>query len=139
MSQLNLEIKLNKTHLLMDICKLKPASDDLCYHYPFMADPEVREELAEELALLSGLVQDALDGDATADEAHEDPKMFVRRPGEVGTVDDIMDIDYMPSGANIKAMWACNINRELVNRSLPVTGTLVDRQQRLRCHLLNEL
>ena len=24
-----------------DICKLKPASDDLCYHYPFMADPEV--------------------------------------------------------------------------------------------------
>jgi hypothetical protein len=22
-----------------DICKLKPASDDLCYHYPFMADP----------------------------------------------------------------------------------------------------
>ena len=82
-----------------------------------MVDPEVRGELAEELALLSGLVQDVLDADATAEEAH-DSKMFVRRPGEVGTVDDdIMDIDYMPSDANSKAMWARNMNRELVDRS----------------------
>ena len=134
-----LHIPQNKSNC--DICKSKPASNDLCYHYPFMADPEVRGKLAEELAILSGLIQDAKDAGAEADNTN-DPKMFVRRPGEVATTaDDIMDIDYQPtSGANNKAfLWAQNILRELVKRSLPVTGTLVDRQQRLRCHLVNEM
>ena len=123
-----------------DICKGKPASDDLCYHYPFMADPEVRGKYAEELTVLRSLVQDAMDADAAAaDRDTNDPKMFVRRIGEVATADDVMDIDYQPAGANGKAVWARNITRELVKRSLPITGTLVDRQQRLRCHLMNEL
>jgi hypothetical protein len=121
-----------------DICKQKPAGDDLCYHYPFMADPEVRGKLAEELTVLRGLVQDALDADAAADNTN-DPKMFVHRPGEVATADDVLDIDFQPSSANDKAVWARNITRELVKRGLPVTGTLVDRKQRLRCHLVNEL
>ncbi|KAI2506034.1 hypothetical protein MHU86_8355 [Fragilaria crotonensis] len=122
-----------------EICQRRMRNDDeKCYHYPFMADPEVRGKLAEELDVLSALVQDTIDADNEDDDDHNQ-KVYVRRPGEVATVDDVLDIDFIPSRANDKAMWARNITRELVKRSLPVTGTLVDRQQRLRSHLVNEL
>ena len=114
-------------------------NDEMCYHYPFMADPEVRGRLAEELHLLSALVQDAIDAEDDADGNEHSPKMHVRRPGEVMIAGDLLDIDFHPSDANEKAMWARHITRELANRSLPVTGTLVDCQQRLRSHLVNEL
>ena len=124
------------------ICMSKVAADnedELCFHYPFMADPEVRGRLEDELHLLSGLVQDAIDAEAHTDD-NEHPKMHVRRRGEVMIANDLLDIDYHPSDANEKTAWARHIIRELVNRSLPITGTLIDRQQRLRHHLVvNEL
>ena len=118
------------------ICKWKaPDNEELCYHYPFLTDPEVREELAEELDLLSVLLQDAAI-DANADNG--DPKMYVCRPGEVRIESDHLDIDFQPGNENDKALWARHITRELGSRSLPVTGTLFDRQQRLRSRLVNE-
>ena len=110
----------------------------VCYHYPFMADPEVRGKLAEELDVLNDLIRDAIDADAQQDENEE--RMHVRGVGEVAIEDDVLDIDYQPSGGGTdKAVWARHITRELVKRSLPVTGTLVERQLRLRSHLVNEL
>jgi hypothetical protein len=121
-----------------DICRRRMANDDeKCYHYPFMADPEIRGKLAEELDILSALVQDTIDADNADDDNNQ--KMYVRRPGEVAAADDVLDIDFIPSRTSDKAMWARHITRELVKRSLPVTGTLADRQQRLRSHLVNEL
>ncbi len=119
------------------LCKLKaPDNEDMCYHYPFMADPEVRGKLAEELHLLNLLVEGAINRNADANNEHP---MYVRQPGEVMIGSDHLDIDFQPSQhGNDKALWAQNISRELARRSLPVTGTLSDRQQRLRGHLVDE-
>ena len=63
-----------------------------CYHYPFLADPEVRAKLANELNSLTLLQED---GNATCG------KMYVRRPIEVMTEGDTTDIDYQPPGQSI--------------------------------------
>jgi hypothetical protein len=44
------------------ICRDKPLNElEECYHYPFMADPEVRQDMAEEIELLDSLlVEDAI-------------------------------------------------------------------------------
>jgi ferredoxin-thioredoxin reductase catalytic subunit len=102
-----------------------------CYHYPFLADPEVRAKLANELNILTLLQED---GNATSG------KMYVRRPNEVMTEGDTMDIDYQPTGQsnNSRAVWARTITDELASRGMSVRGTLCERQQRLRERLVIE-
>lgn len=138
----SLHVPQDKTSCML--CKLKATTnEEKCYHYPFMADPRVRGELADELELLNSLVQDANDADIE-DEHHATQtggarqRMYVRRPGQVMIEIDHLDIDFQPIRANDKAIWARHITDELASRCLPVTGSLFDRQQRLRGHLVNE-
>ena len=123
------------------LCKMKaPNDNEECYHYPFLADPEVRGELADELHALNSLVQDVIDADDNLE--HQQPnsrqKMYVRHPGEVMIENDVFDIDYQARDANDKAIWARHITDELGRRCMPLAGTLFDRQQRLRRQLVNE-
>lgn len=129
------------------LCREKPLdNDEECYHYPFLADPEVRVELEDELRVLTELVHDVLiDADAGNDEgghdnipSHQQQRMYVRRKGELMIEGDKFDIDFKPSQQSDKAVWARHITDELASRSLPVTGTLFDRQQRLQQQLVNE-
>ena len=123
------------------LCKGKPSdNNDECFHYPFMAAPEVREELAEELRMLNSLlVQEA---SINADNELRDrgcQRMYVRRPGEMAIENDYLDIDYQPNAANDKLKWAQHINEELSRRGMPIVpGTLFERHQRLRNQLLIE-
>ena len=49
-----------------------------------------------------------------------------------------IDIDFQPICANDKAIWARHITDEVASRGMPVTGSLFNRQQRLRSCLVNE-
>ena len=106
-----------------------------------MADPEVRQDMTEELQLLDTLlVQDFIN----ANDENLDPRgrqrMYVRRSGEMAAVEnDYWDKDFQPVEANDKLRWSQNINAEPTQRGMPIVpGTLIERQQRLRNQLLNE-
>ena len=106
-----------------------------------MADPEVREELAEALHTLNSLLlqQNAMNADDETRDPSGCQRMYVRRPGEMSIENDCLDIDYQPSGANDKLRWAQHINDKLTRRGMPILpGTLMERHQRLRDRLLNE-
>ncbi|KAI2511868.1 hypothetical protein MHU86_2600 [Fragilaria crotonensis] len=127
------------------ICREKPIQvDNECYHYPFVADPEVRGELEDELRVLTELVHDILidadggDNNEQVNETNPRQKMYVRRSGDIRIEGDTFDIDFKASQQSDKAIWARHITDELASRSMPVTGTLYDRQQRLRQQLVNE-
>lgn len=113
-----------------------------CYHYPFLTDPDVRSKLVEELDVLTSLLSDDSNvppPPANIPGASGERKMFVRRPNEVMTQGDTMDIDYQSTtGSNGRIEWARNINAELAGRNMSVMGTLSERQQRLRQRLVNE-
>jgi hypothetical protein len=60
-----------------------------------MADPEVRQDMAEEIELLDSLlVEDAIN----ANDEKQDPcgrqRMYVRRFGEMAVENDCLDIDF---------------------------------------------
>lgn len=108
---------------------------DECYHYPFFADPAVRATMNEELDVLTSII--------TADEGGaglvpDKERMHVRRPGELMVEGDLLDIDCQPNTTRDKAAWAAHIMSELSDRSIPTTGLLRERQQRLKAVLLNE-
>jgi hypothetical protein len=91
---LSLHVPQDKTKC--HICKWKAPDTRNCViiTHSWLADPEVREELlTEELDLLIARLQDAAI-DANADK--EDPKMYVRQPGEVRIESDNLDIDFQP-------------------------------------------
>ena len=129
------------------LCKEKaPTSADLeerhCYHYSFLMDPNVRQELVDELGVLTSLrdviVNDANNNDAISHNGISRRKMYVRRPGQVMIEGDTMDIDNKPSEPNNRALWSRHITDELGSRGMAVMGTLSERQQRLRERLVNE-
>ena len=106
-----------------------------CYHYPFFADPGVRATLNEELDVLTTII--------TADEGAaglvpDKERMYVCRPGELMVEGDLLNIDCQPRTTRDKAAWAARIMAELSDRSMPISGLLQERQQRLKDVLLNE-
>ncbi|KAI2494593.1 hypothetical protein MHU86_19918 [Fragilaria crotonensis] len=105
-----------------------------CYHYPFLMDPNVRQELVDELGVLTSL-RDVIMNDANN---NNQQKMYVRQSGQVMIDGDTMDIDNQPSEPNMRALWSRHITDELASRGMEVMGTLSERQQRLREQLVNE-
>jgi hypothetical protein len=121
-----------------DLCKDKDGQHNetqRCYHFKFLASPEVRGQLEDELALMTSLVDCA----ALNNQDHErQRRMYVRQPGQTAVDGDKFDIDYQPTTVIDTAIFSSQINRELASRSLNVTGPLATRQQRLREQLLIE-
>jgi hypothetical protein len=123
------------------LCMAKPPNDlEECYHYPFMADPDVRQDMMEELQLLDTLlVEDSINADDEKLDPRGRQRMYVRRSGEMAVENDYWDIDFQPVHAIDKLRWSQNINSELTRRGMPIVpGTLIERQQRLRNQLVNE-
>jgi hypothetical protein len=58
--------------------------------------------------------------------------MYVRQSGEVSIDGDKLDIDYQPNTAKYRAVFCRHVTDELADRSMTLTGTLRDRQLRLR-------
>jgi hypothetical protein len=112
-----------------------------CYHYPFVTDPAVRQELVEELGVLTSL-RDTIINDADNSNSNNTDrscrKMHVRRSGEVMIEGNTMDIDNQPSEPNNRVLWSRHITDELACRGMAVMRTLSERQQRLRERLVNE-
>jgi hypothetical protein len=122
------------------LCKDKPVNEnEYCYHFPFLADPDVKGTLYEELAVLTLLVNEQLDGfhENDNDDRYRE-RMYVRKTDEVMIDGDRLDIDYQPNTANDKANFASQITDELARHSMSLIGTLRDRQQRLRQELMRE-
>ena len=113
---------------------------DSCHHYEFLQDPEVRSKLNDELTILTSLLDEQGGHDAGPIDKNSTiaRRMYVRGPAEAMVEGDKFDIDYEPTTATDKAAWAAIITEELGCRSLLLTGTLHERQQRLRLRLLNE-
>jgi hypothetical protein len=78
------------------ICRDKPLNElEECYHYPFMADPEVRQDMAEEIELLDSLlVEDAINANDEKQDPRGRQRMYVRRFGEMAVENDCLDIDF---------------------------------------------
>jgi hypothetical protein len=126
--------------MLCNLCKDKPDNvNEHCYHYPFLADPEAKQVLEDELAVLTSIVDMELLANQDND-GHDGTyqRMYVRRTGEVMILGDRYDIDYQPSTANDKIIFSGHITDELGRRSMSHAGTLQDRRQRLREQLVNE-
>lgn len=120
-----------------ELCKEKPCVNGKhpeCYHYQFLASPEVRGKLEDELAVVTALVTSANNDD---DDPHQ-RSMYVRRPGQAAIDGDKFDIDYRPITARDTTTFSRQVTDELASRSINVTGSLAVRQQRLRQQLLNE-
>jgi hypothetical protein len=82
-------------HLCMG--KENDNDDNECYHYPFLADPQIREELTDELATLAATFNNFNDYAASCDD-DEDPanrkSMYVRHPNDVMVREgDAYDLD----------------------------------------------
>lgn len=132
-----------------DLCKDKEKDNDdnnhegtqYCYHYPFLADPQIRTKLADEFATLTASFQDNDEYRAACDDDPMKRKtcMYVRRPNEVMTEGDAFDIDCQTGQSNtLRLLWARNITDELSKRGMAGRGTLAERQQRLRQRLVSE-
>lgn len=104
----------------------------------------MRGELEDELRVLTELVHNILidaDGSNNNEQVNETnprQKMYVRRSGDIRIEGNLFDIDFKASQQSDKAIWARHITDELASRSMPVTGTLYNCQQRLRQQLVNE-
>jgi hypothetical protein len=121
-----------------ELCKDKDGQRP-CYHFKFLASPEVRGQLEDELAILTSLVDcSAVLNNPESHGERRRQRMYVRQPGQTAVDGDKFDIDYQPATVIDTAIFSSQVNRELASRSLNVTGPLVARQQRLREHLLNE-
>jgi hypothetical protein len=111
-----------------------------CYHYPFLADPQIRMKLADELGNLTASFQV---NDEYGAPAYNDPMnrktMYVRRPNEVMTEGDAFDIDCDTGQSDsLRRRWVRNITDELSKRGMTDRGTLTERHQRLRQRLVSE-
>ena len=118
-----------------DLCKDKDGQHhetQRCYHFKFLASPEVRGQLEDELALVTSLV------DGAVNNQDERQRMYLRQPGVTAVDGDKFDIDYQPTTVIDTAIFSSQVNRELASRSMNVTGPLAACQQRLREQLLNE-
>ena len=121
------------------ICKDKEPRPTVCYHYNFLACPEEREQLHDELAVVSALVNEAYNAAASGEaRLQEGRRMYVRKEGQMAVEGDIYDVDYQPATASEMASFSRQVTDELALRSLNVTGPLASRQQRLRQQLKSE-
>ena len=109
-----------------------------CYHFKFLASPEVRGQLEEELALMTSLLDRAAAVNNNQQDHEHQRRMYVRQPGQTAVDGDKFDIDYQPTTVIDTAIFSSQVNRELASRFLNVTGPLSARQQRLREQLLIE-
>ncbi|KAI2503698.1 hypothetical protein MHU86_10758 [Fragilaria crotonensis] len=109
-----------------------------CYHYPFLADPQIRTRLADELGILTASLLHNDEYGAACDDTNR-KTMYVHRPNEVMTEGDAFDIDCRTGQSNsLRALWARSITDELSRRGMAVRGTLTERQQQLRQRLVSE-
>ena len=106
-----------------------------CYHHAFFADPGVRATLNEELDILTTILTE--EGQTVAGLVGQQG-MYVRRQGELPIEGDLLDIDCQPVTTPDKAAWAARITAELSARSMPTSGLLQERKERLKNVLLNE-
>ena len=120
------------------ICMGKEDDNDSneCYHYPFLADPQIREELADELATLAASFSNFNDYAPPCDDG-EDPanrkSMYVRRPNDVMMREgDAHDIDCQVDQCDrLRRRWIGNVTDELVRGEMSIAGTVTERHQRL--------
>ena len=113
-----------------ELCK--DSNNVWCYHYKFLASSEVREELAEEVAVISALVEGAVhDGGGQQ-------RMYARKEGQVVVEGDMLDIDFQPASAMDTALFSRQVTDERSSRSVNATGPLAARRERLRQQLVNE-
>ena len=110
-----------------------------CYHYEFLASPEVRGELMHELAIVTAMIEGDLGHDDNIRGQPPRQTMYVRQSGNAAAIEgDMLDIDFQPITMVDTASFSRQITDELAYRSMDVTGPLHSRQQRLREQLVNE-
>lgn len=112
-----------------------------CYHYEFLASPEVRGELMQELDIVTAMIEGDLwrmEGDNNICGQQQQHTMYVRQSGNPAIEGDMLDIDFQPTTMGDTATFSRQITDELASRSMDITGPLQSRRQRLREQLVNE-
>ena len=134
-----LHVPQDKTVCHLCMGKENDNDDNECYHYPFLADSQIREELATLAALFNNFNDYAPSCHDDEDPANR-KLMYVRRPNDVMVREgDAYDIDCQVDQCDrLKRRWIGNITDELVRRGMSIAGAVTERHQRLRQRLVIE-